>query len=200
MPKVGMEEERKTSIIMGTIKAIHEKGYSATTMATIARNAGVSTGLPHHYFGSKAAVFNATMSFLLKDLSKESRKRLLKARSPKERIDAIIHTNFSDEQFQPSVISAWLAFYVLARTEPATRRLLRIYHRRLVSNLTVEFQRVTDHDSAKAAAEGTSAMIDGLWLQRVLTADNPDGMPATQLVQDYVQKCFDSFDTPEISK
>ncbi|KZL19526.1 HTH-type transcriptional regulator BetI [Pseudovibrio axinellae] len=197
MPKVGMEEERKNSIIMGTIKAIHEKGYAATTMADIAKNAVVSTGLPHHYFGSKAAVFNATMSYLLKDLSKQSRKRLLKAKSPVERIDAIIHTNFSNEQFQPSIISAWFAFYVVARIEPETRRLLQIYHRRLISNLTAEYHRLTDRDAAIAAAEGTAAMIDGLWLQCVLTTSHSDGAPATILVQDYVQKCLKSFNAPE---
>lgn len=197
MPKVGMVEERKTSIIMGTIKAIHEKGYAATTMADIAKNAGISTGLPHHYFGSKAGVFNATISFLLKDLSKQSRKRLLRAKTPVERINAIIHTSFSDEQFQPSVISAWFAFYVLARTEPETRRLLQIYHRRLISNLTSEYRRVTDRETANTAAAGTAAMIDGLWLQCVLTTNRPDGSPATMLVQDYVKKCFDSFDTTD---
>lgn len=200
MPKVGMEEERKTSIIMGTIKAIHENGYADATMSVIAKNAGVSTGLPHHYFGSKAAVFNATMSYLLSDLSKQSRSRLLKAKTPQERIHAIIHTNFSGDQFQPSIISAWLAFYVLARTEPETKRLLRVYHRRLVSNLTFEFHRLTDGVSARNAAEGTAAMIDGLWLQRVLTDAVPESAPATGLVQDYVLKCFASFEPKTSAK
>lgn len=193
MPKVGMEEQRRTSIVRGTIQAIHERGYAATTMADIARNAGVSTGLPHHYFGSKAAVFNATMAYLLQELHKDSQLRLKDKSSAEERILAIIHTSFGEAQFQQQTISAWIAFYGLARLEPTTQRLLRLYHRRLVYLLSIEFGRVMDAEAAKRAAEGTAAMIDGIWLQSVLTGNALEGEPAAELVFDYVLKCFASF-------
>ena len=193
MPKVGMEEERKTSIIRGAIQAIHERGYASTTMADIAKNAGVSTGLPHHYFGSKAAIFNATMAYLLFELHKDSQMRLKHTRFARERILAIIQTSFDAAQFQPQTVSAWIAFYAQARLEPTTQRLLRLYHRRLIHLLKIEFQRVADVKSATYAAEGTAAMIDGLWLQSVLTGNTLKGEPATALVFDYVQKCFASF-------
>ncbi|MTI18949.1 transcriptional regulator BetI [Rhodobacteraceae bacterium RKSG542] len=195
MPKVGMEDIRKSAIIQATIEAIHEHGYAKTTMAEISRRAGVSTGLPHHYFGSKDALLNATMISLLKDLRQQARDRLDGSKSPRERILAIVQVNFTEMQFTAPVISAWLAFYVLARTDPRTRRLLTIYHRRLISNLLAEYSKLGDKASAEMAARGTAALIDGLWLQCALTSNSPADGPAKALVQDYVEKCLDSFST-----
>ena len=42
---------------------------------------------------------------------------------------------FPTTQFQPETIAAWLAFYVEAQKSTALRRLLRVYARRLHSNL-----------------------------------------------------------------
>ena len=41
------------------------------------------------------------------------------------RVSAIIAVNFSDKQFQPETIAAWLAFYVEAQKSPPLRRLLQ---------------------------------------------------------------------------
>ncbi|WP_068318197.1 transcriptional regulator BetI [Polycladidibacter hongkongensis] len=192
MPKVGHEDERKSSIIEATIAAIHECGYGKVTMAQIARNAGVSAGLPHHYFGSKAGLFNATITHLLLELSRQVNEALQNVEGPLQRVLTLVETNFSDEQFQPGVISAWLAFYAEARNEPQTNRLLRIYQRRLVLKLRAEFRQLLAEEDARRAAEGTAAMIDGLWLQRALVGGGLVGSSAAALVADYVQMSLKS--------
>ncbi len=73
MPKVGMEAERRRSLIDATVDAIHERGYSDVTMAQIAKRAGVSGGLVHHYFGSKDQLLAATMRHLLTELGRAIR-------------------------------------------------------------------------------------------------------------------------------
>ncbi|OKL43143.1 transcriptional regulator BetI [Pseudovibrio exalbescens] len=179
-------EERKSSIIDATIFVIHDRGYSEATMAQIAKRAGVSTGLPHHYFGSKALLLNATMVKLLKDLSVQTRAQMKGLSHPEERVKAIVAASFSQEQFRPEVISAWLAFYVQARTEQATRRLLRIYHSRLISNLVHEFSGLAPRPEAIRSARSTAALIDGLWLQMALAGDNPSPSQAMEIALHHV--------------
>ncbi|MBC2858390.1 transcriptional regulator BetI [Stappia sp. 28M-7] len=188
MPRIGMETHRRKALIDATVATIHERGFGDATMAEIARRAGVSGGLAHHYFGSKAGLLNATMRFLLTDLSRETRERMAGAEGPRARISAMISASFAPTQFQPALISAWLAFYLQARTDAETRRLLRIYHRRLVSNLAHAFSALIPGERARHAAEGTAAMIDGLWLQRIFADGPPQPRSAIRRVEDYVER------------
>ncbi|OJJ13059.1 MULTISPECIES: transcriptional regulator BetI [unclassified Roseibium] len=187
MPKVGMEEERRRSLINATVDAIHERGYSDVTMAQIAKRAGVSGGLVHHYFGSKDQLLAATMRHLLTELGREIQEGLSKASTPRERISAIIAGNFAVDQFQPAVIAAWLAFYVQSRTTTSNRRLLKIYAARLASNLTHNFKAFVPREDALRLAEGTASMIDGVWIRQALSDSKTDRQAAIALVEDYVE-------------
>ncbi|MEM5581142.1 transcriptional regulator BetI [Roseibium sp. AS2] len=187
MPKVGMEAERRRSLIDATVDAIHERGYSDVTMAQIARRAGVSGGLVHHYFGSKDQLLAATMRHLLTELGGAIRDGLVKAETPRERISAIIAGNFAVDQFQPAVIAAWLAFYVQSRTTAGNRRLLRIYAARLASNLTHNLLSFLPRPEALRVAEGTASMIDGVWIRQALSDARTDRNAAIAMVEDYVE-------------
>ncbi len=187
MPKVGMEEERRRSLISATVDAIHESGFSHITMAQIARRAGVSGGLVHHYFGSKDQLLAATMRHLLTELGRAIADGLAKAETPRERISAIIAGNFAPDQFNPAIIAAWLAFYVQSRTTESNNRLLRIYAKRLASNLTHNLRAFMPREDALRVAEGTSSMIDGVWIRQALSDARPDREAAIAMVEDYVE-------------
>ena len=187
MPKVGMEAQRRRSLIDATVDAIHERGYSDVTMAQIAKRAGVSGGLVHHYFGSKDQLLAATMRHLLTELGRAIRDSLAKAETPRERMSAIIAGNFAVDQFQPAVIAAWLAFYVQSRTTESNSRLLRIYAARLASNLTYNLRCFLPRDEARRIAEGTASMIDGVWIRQALSDAQTDRQAAIAMVEDYVE-------------
>src|SRR4051794_36200713 len=121
MPKVGMEPLRRKALIDATISAIGERGSLDVTMSEIAGRAGVSSALAHHYFGAKDELLQATMRHILSELNADARTALRHARDARERVLAIIAVNFSDKQFQPEIIAAWLAFYVEAQKAPALR-------------------------------------------------------------------------------
>ncbi|EFO28531.1 transcriptional repressor BetI [Roseibium sp. TrichSKD4] len=186
MPKIGMEAERRRSLISATVDAIHECGYCDITMAQIARRAGVSGGLVHHYFGSKDQLLAATMRHLLKDLGDGIRERLSAAETPRERISAIIKGNFGGGQFQPAVIAAWLAFYVQSRTTQSNARLLQIYSARLTSNLTYNLRHFLKQNDASRVAEGIASMIDGVWIRQALRGKKVNRDDAVAMVEDYV--------------
>jgi TetR/AcrR family transcriptional repressor of bet genes len=183
MPRIGMEPLRRKALISAAIEAIHAHGMGQVTMGEIARRAGVSAALAHHYFGGKDQLLLATMRHLLSELSDEIQARLAEAQTPEERVSAVIRGNFAAGQFRPAVISAWLAFYVQAQTDPEARRLLRVYTRRLESNLVHALRDLTSREHAALVAETAAALIDGLWIRRSLAEDSPDPEGAARLVE-----------------
>ena len=135
MPKLGMEPLRRKALIDAAIGAIGERGSLDVTMAQIAKRAGVSSALAHHYFGAKDDLLHATMRHILAELGRDVRTALGETTTPEERVRAIIAVNFSVKQFASETVAAWLTFYVEAQRSERLRRLLRIYARRLHSNL-----------------------------------------------------------------
>ena len=193
MPKVGMEPLRRRALIDATISAIGERGSLDVTMSEIAGRAGVSSALAHHYFGAKDELLQATMRHLLAELSADTRHALAATETPRQRVSAIIAVSFSNKQFQPETIAAWLSFYVEAQKTTALRRLLRIYARRLHSNLMSGLSPLMPRAAADHAAEGIAALIDGLYIRRALKDGTPNAQSAIALVEDYLETRLSGF-------
>ncbi|MCX7304488.1 MAG: transcriptional regulator BetI [Hyphomicrobiales bacterium] len=187
MPKVGMEPLRRKALIDATVSAIGARGSLDVTMSEIAGRAGVSSALAHHYFGAKDELLQATMRHLLAELNWDTRQALAAAQSARERVSAVIAVNFSENQFQPETIAAWLAFYVEAQKSAALRRLLRVYARRLHSNLMSGLAGLLPRPTADQAAEAIAALIDGLYIRRALRNGTPNATGAIAIVEDYVE-------------
>jgi TetR/AcrR family transcriptional regulator, transcriptional repressor of bet genes len=187
MPKLGMEPLRRKALIDATISAIGERGSLDVTMSEIASRAGVSSALAHHYFGAKDELLQATMRHILAELSGDGRAALSAAATNRMRVSAIIAVNFSEKQFQPETIAAWLAFYVEAQKSLELRRLLRVYARRLHSNLMSGLILLMPKRDAERVAEGIAALIDGLYIRRALKDGTPNAESAIALVEDYLE-------------
>ncbi|MGY9046692.1 hypothetical protein P775_18025 [Puniceibacterium antarcticum] len=166
MPKIGMEPKRRAALVQAAICEIGAAGSLNVTVGQIARRAGVSSALAHHYFGSKAQILSAAMRHILSDYSREVREALVAAQGPQDRLRAVIAANFADSCFEPAVISAWLNFYVLAQRDPEAGRLLRIYQGRLRSNLKHALRAHMARPGP--AAELLAALIDGMYLRAAL--------------------------------
>ncbi len=190
MPRTGMEPIRRKAIIEAAISTIGERGNLDVTVSQIARSAGVSAALAHHYFGGKEQIFLATMRHLLRAFGQNVAGALAATTEPRARLSAVIRESFGPDQFAPSTIAAWLAFYVRAPSDDQAHRLLNIYARRLNSNLVDALDPLCAHDDARRIAEGVAALIDGLYIRRALhdgrLHDGADPASAIALVERYV--------------
>lgn len=186
MPKVGMEPLRRKALIDAAISAIGERGSLDVTMSEIAGRAGVSSALAHHYFGAKDELLLATMRHLLVELGADARRALKAAATPRARVSAVVAVNFSAAQFKPQTIAAWLAFYVEAQRSAALRRLLKVYARRLHSNLMSGLANILTRAEADQIAETTAALIDGFYIRRALKDGVPDAATAIACIEDYL--------------
>ena len=185
MPKLGMEPIRKAALVNATISEIGRIGSLDVTVSQIARRAGMSSALAHHYFGSKEAMFLAAMRHILTLYGAEVRGALALADGPEARLRAVLRASFSAGNFRREVVGAWLNFWVLAQTVPGAKRLLAVYQRRLRSNLLAGLRPLAG-DRAGMIAEGLGALIDGLYLREVLKSGPPDAGAAVASALDYL--------------
>lgn len=181
MPKLGMEPIRKAALVNATILEIGRTGSLDVTVSQIAKRAGMSSALAHHYFGGKEAMFLAAMRHVLTLYGAEVRGALAAVCGHEARLAAIVRASFSAANFRREVVGAWLNFYVLAQTVPEARRLLAVYQRRLRSNLLHDLRPLVG-DRAEAVADTLGALIDGVYLRQVLSRDVPDRLAAVRLV------------------
>ncbi len=182
MPKLGMEPIRRAALVKATIREVGLKGTTEVTVSQIAHSAGVSSALAHHYFGGKEQILSAAMRQILKDFGAEVRKLIHKQTTPRERLDAIVRASFAPSNFESETISAWLVFYVASQTSPEAQRLLRVYQKRLHSNLCHELRQIAGH-RADALAVVIAAMIDGVYLRAALSDGPADGRAAMAQVR-----------------
>jgi len=185
MPKLGMEPIRRQQLIEATIAAIHENGFADATVSRISALAGVSTGIVHHYFASKADLLEATMRQIAADVRSATIARLRTARTPRERIDALIEGNLTDDMLAPQAVTAWLAFCSQVHCQPRFRRVQHVLIRRMHANLLHALSRLVDRPDAEAIADGLSVLFDGLWLRAALSDGSFSGEAARRIAHDW---------------
>lgn len=176
MPKIGMEPIRREALVKATIAEIGSAGSLDVTVSQIARRAGMSSALAHHYFGGKDQIFLAAMRRILTDFGAEVRSELGRARSD-ARAEAVIRACFAPSCFTPQTISAWMTFYVLAQKNTQALRLWQIYQARMRSNLTHALRPLTK--DPRIAANTLTALIDGLYIRAALNEPDTPEMAAT---------------------
>lgn len=190
MPKIGAGAVRRKAMVEAAIVEIGEAGGLDVTVSQIARRAGMSPALAHHYFGSKDQMFLAAMQHILRLYGQSVRRRMAEVETPIERIHAIIDASFAPDQFQPEVVGSWLTFYVRALQSDEASRLLQVYARRLHSNLVFNLRELVDLESARAISQGMAAMIDGFYIRHALQDFAPAQHEVRAMVLDYLELCL----------
>lgn len=187
MPKKGVEPVRREQLIRATFETIDEMGMADATVATIARKAGLSSGIVAHYFGDKDGLLNAAMRQILRELKAAvARYRDDAGADPRAQLRAIVDGNFDDSQTNGTAMRVWLTFWAASMHQPELARLQRANDQRLFSNLCHQFNRVLPHARARMAARGLAAMVDGLWLRGSLVGGQFNAEKARRIAFDYI--------------
>ncbi len=171
-----------------TIDSLAEVGYVGTTLAQIARRAGVSPGLVAHYFDDKDGLLEAAFRTLARTLAARVRARLALARTPRGRVQAVIDTNLAPEEFDKRTGTAWLAFWGQVLHVRGLKRVQTAYQRRMLSNLRNDLRRLIPGEDARSLAAMIAAMIDGVWLRAALSEwQEADSESARALLTAFVE-------------
>lgn len=175
MNRAAIKPLRRQQLINATLESVAIHGLSDTTIMTISRIAGMSSGIISHYFGGKQELIEATVNYLLDQVQQSLLESIAdKELGHSERLMMIVEANFSQFQRSSLVTKTWISFWARSMHDPALARLQSINSKRLDSNLRFSFKKLNfDAAIAEQAAKQTSAMIDGFWLRSALST-NPE--------------------------
>ncbi len=194
MPKVGMEPVRRQQLIDATIESVAQKGLQATTINSISKNAGMSSGIISHYFGGKQGLIEATVRYLLSNLKNDLISKVDENTTATQRLMFIVESNFALVQQRKDTTRTWLSFWAQSMHDKELHRLQNVNSKRLQSNLTVSFKQLMPLSQATLAAELTAAMIDGLWLRAVLSqSDENQFKHSESLAKNYVHSLIKQY-------
>jgi TetR/AcrR family transcriptional repressor of bet genes len=166
------------------MKTIARHGYARTTMAHVAKAAGMSQGIVNFYFTSKEALLYETFVHLAEEYEALVTHALEAAgENPVGRLTAMIETDLGPEVCSATKIAVWLAFWSEARSRPKYRDL----YRKLMTDYSSQVQDICvslaerggyeDVDIAEVTA-GFIALIDGFWVNIGVAPDNVDRQKA----------------------
>ena len=183
-----MQPLRKQQLINATLESVAQYGLQKTTIVTISKIAGLSSGIISHYFGGKQGLIEATVKFLLEQLKIALLERVSdQTLSAPERLKMIVEANFTQLQRSIPATKTWLSFWAQSMHEPGLARLQNINSKRLYSNLLFSFRQIFDEDLALIASNQTAAMIDGFWLRSALSPNPEEAFKqAQQLCKNFI--------------
>ncbi|GAC22327.1 TetR/AcrR family transcriptional regulator, transcriptional repressor of bet genes [Paraglaciecola mesophila KMM 241] len=194
MPKIGMQPVRRQQLIDATIESVAELGLRATTINSISKKAGLSSGIISHYFGGKQGLIEATVRYLLSNLKQTLIGGLKADTTPEQRLMLIVEANFSRLQQQSNATKTWLSFWAQSMHDIELHRLQNVNSKRLCSNLACSFKQLMNTENARSAAELSAAMIDGLWLRAVLSKSDKDEFEhCERLAKGYVRSLIKQY-------
>jgi len=167
---------RRQQIIAATIDSISRHGFAETTVATVAREAGVSQGILIFHFKTKEALLVETLAFLAEEYGEIWRKALDAAPpDPVARILAMVESDFHSRICTRKKVAVWHAFYGEAKSRPTY---LEICGQRdaersaILSDLCAEAlarEPATPWD-ADSASQCIEQLTDGLWVHLLLSS------------------------------
>ncbi|WP_413403171.1 transcriptional regulator BetI [Pseudoalteromonas sp. KJ71-7] len=189
-----MEPVRRQQLIDATIESVAQKGLQATTINSISKNAGMSSGIISHYFGGKQGLIEATVRYLLSNLKDDLINKVDENTTATQRLMFIVESNFALVQQRKDTTRTWLSFWAQSMHDKELHRLQNVNSKRLQSNLTVSFKQLMPLAQATLAAELTAAMIDGLWLRAVLSqSDENQFKHSESLAKNYVHSLIKQY-------
>jgi TetR/AcrR family transcriptional repressor of bet genes len=161
---------RRQQLIDATINCIARKGLGNTTLADVAREAGLSQGIVNLHFDSKNNLLNATLQYLAEEYDALFMKTLAANRDdPAACLRALLELDLTPAVCDRKKLAVWFAFWGEVKAVPTYREICRARDRKcdeIRAELVEQIIRQGHYSAldARVVADALSAMTDGLWL------------------------------------
>ncbi|MEH6589526.1 MAG: transcriptional regulator BetI [Halioglobus sp.] len=190
-------EVRRQQLIQATMKSIAQNGLSGTTMATVTREAGLSMGIANLHFDSKEKMLIETLQYVTDEYTNGQLAILdnPKFDSTAKKIQALLDFDLSNTVTQKIKIAVWLAFWGEAKSRPIYQR-IRAHADIRAENAFRELFNAAITESgyenvdAELIATGYTALIDGLWLDLLVSPKQFNRTKARKIASHYLATAF----------
>lgn len=196
MARKDIKDFRRQQLIEATFDSIAKLGFAETTLADVAKQAGLSQGIVNFYFKSKQDLLTATLRHMVEDYYQRSAAAVRRAGpSPAARLDAMVAADFDPVIASRKNVTVWYAFWGETRWRPAFVNLctaLSESHQMQTSDIMREIIDAGGYRELDAAplARGFNAMIDGLWLDILTNPKSCDRGMALHICRTYLGRVF----------
>ncbi|PBC07143.1 transcriptional regulator BetI [Mesorhizobium sp. WSM3859] len=181
-----LSDIRRKELRQAAFAVLELEGIAGATLEKVAAQAGASKGIVLHYFRNKQELFEHAMREANAVLCHAVVARLQRARTPMERLDAVIEGNFEEHLFLPPLCHAWLSLCAEVPRDEKLARIQKVIHARMRSNLLSGLRGLASPELAEEIVLGVTALIDGLWLRLGLQPGSVSREQAVRQVKDFV--------------
>lgn len=196
MSREGLKEARRIQLIEATIDCVARRGFADLTLAKVAETAGLSGGIVNFYFKSKDALLLATFTHMVNDYCQSAEQARRNAgTSVVAQIEASIENDFNRLIGNRKRVTVWYAFWGEARWRPEFLRLCQDVSNQFLVETSALFRQLIaeggyTHLNAEQIARGFCAMIDGLWLDILISPKPIDRDDTKQTVRLFLASLF----------
>lgn len=161
-------EERRQEVIEAAIKAIGQKGLTNTTLADIAKLAGIGYGNLSFRFRNKDLLLMAALRSVVDEYVHAIESAAATPGGAFDRLDRVIMTAFSRQLTTKNKLAVWAAFWAEAHTRAGYLKLFSAFREKETERAIglcrgiIEERDLTGKD-AKVIGIGLNALIEGLW-------------------------------------
>lgn len=187
---------RRQQLIEATMKCIGRKGIGGTTLADVAREAGLSQGIVNLHFQSKDNLFRETLQYLAEEYRSKFEGALERAdSSPAASLMALMELDLSPSICQPMKLAVWFAFWGEVKSRPTYRKIcdeIDRYYDEVVERLCDEIIKDGYYPNVTAnnVATALTSMTNGLWLSCLISPQSWSRHDALDAVRCYLSVVF----------
>lgn len=163
---------RRQQLVDATISILAAKGFSALTVADVARSAGLSVGIINFHFESKDKLLSACLAYLADEYHRNWKRAFTTPNTTlAEKLQLVLLSDFEDHIFTREKHAAWIAFWGETQGRPTYEQICarqNAEHATTVENLC--FALIKDGKyglEARSIMRIFEALTDGLWLGNV---------------------------------
>lgn len=194
--RTASKEARRQQLIEATIKCIGKLGISSTTLAKVAREAGLSQGIVNLHFRTKDNLLSETLRYLADEYKMLFENTLEKSGpAPADKLLRLMELDLRPAVCDPKKLAVWFAFWGEAKAVPTYQTICDAYDQEydeVIIGLCKEI--IQDggynHVDAQTVTEALTSMTDGLWQSCLVTPKSWNRGVARDAVYSYLRAIF----------
>jgi AcrR family transcriptional regulator len=160
---------RRQQLIDATIVVLARKGYSALTVADVAKTAGLSVGIINFHFESKEKLLAACLTYLAEEYYRNWQSAFVMPEATvAEKLQMVILGDFNDKIFTPDKLAAWIAFWGETQGRPIYVEICSAYDEERTKAVSGLCEKIIKDGGYKlvpsTVMRALESLGDGLWL------------------------------------
>lgn len=193
--RTASKEVRQGQLIKATIRSIARHGLSETTIATVAREAGLSQGIINLHFKSKERLLEETLGHIVEEYRAAWYKAMdAGGETAVERLAALAAVDFEKKICQRNKLAVWFAFWGESRSRFTYRKICAESSREYKEVLTGLCEDIIEQGNyriqARHVAIGLLAVNSGLWLDMLISPSEMPSERAREISLSYLHGVF----------